>query len=62
MLISFHLVAEINDNPNNRNDNQYSAEHNLFFLIRLLSIYQCLFNEIAVEFLNQFHQLVNGFK
>ena len=28
MLIPFHLATEINDNSNNRNDNQYSVEHN----------------------------------
>lgn len=27
MLFTFHLVAEIDDNSNNRNDNQYSVEH-----------------------------------
>lgn len=32
MLISFHLATEINDNPNNRNDNQYSVEHNLQYI------------------------------
>ena len=36
MLFTFHLVAEIDYDTDNRNDNQYSVEHNLFLLVRFI--------------------------